>query len=98
MPISGCHDLPLATFNLPSRVFRHGCRRAECLERRWGGFFHTLSRGQDLPPATALRTNGNNTQTIVIPESPPPGGASHRSCGCAVAKRLNGEGGAATFF
>ena len=28
MPISGCHDLPLATFNLPSRVFRHGCRRA----------------------------------------------------------------------
>ena len=46
MPISGCHDLPLATFNLPSRVFRHGCRRAECLERRWGGFFHTLSRGQ----------------------------------------------------
>ena len=28
MPISGCHDLPLATFNLPSRVFRHGWRRA----------------------------------------------------------------------
>ena len=55
------------------------------------------SRGQDLPPATALRTNGNNTQTIVIPESPPQGGASHRSCGCAIAKRLNGEGGAATF-
>ena len=50
MPISGCHDLPLATFNLPSRVFRHGCRRAECLERRWGGFFHTLSRGQHMPP------------------------------------------------
>ena len=46
MPISGRHDLPLATFNLPSRVFRHGCRRAECLERRRGGFFHTLSRGQ----------------------------------------------------
>ena len=57
MPISGCHDLPLATFNLPSRVFRHGWRRAGCLERRWGGFFHTLSRGQDLPPAIALRTN-----------------------------------------
>ena len=37
MPISGCHDLPLATFNLPSRVFRHGCRRAECLERRCFG-------------------------------------------------------------
>ena len=62
MPISGCHALPLATFNLPSRVFRHGCRRAECLERRWGGFFHTLSRGQALPPANPLRTNGNNTQ------------------------------------
>ena len=28
------------------------------------------------------------------PESPPPGGASHRSCGCAVAKRLHGRGGA----
>ena len=45
MPLSGCHDLPLATFNLPSRVFRHGCRRAGCPERRWGGFFHILSRG-----------------------------------------------------
>ena len=32
MPISGCHDLPLATFNLPSRVFRHGWRRAGCPE------------------------------------------------------------------
>ena len=74
MPISGCHDLPLATFNLPSRVFRHGCRRAECLERRWGGFFHTLSRGQDLPPATALRTNGNNTQ-------------NHRHSGISAARR-----------
>ena len=46
MPISGCHDLPLATFNLPSRVFRHGCRRAECPKRRWGGFFHTLAGGR----------------------------------------------------
>ena len=27
-----------------------------------GEFFHTLSRGQYLPPAIALRTNGNNTQ------------------------------------
>ena len=60
MPISDCHDLPLATFNLPSRVFRHGCRRAEYPERRWGGFFHTLSRGQALAPATALSPNGNN--------------------------------------
>ena len=50
MPISGCHDLPLATFNLPSRVFRHGCRRAECLERRWGGFFHTHSRACERIP------------------------------------------------
>ena len=32
MPISGCHDLPLATFNLPSRVSRHSCRRAGCPE------------------------------------------------------------------
>ena len=54
MPISGCHDLPLATFNLPSRVFRHGCRRAGCPERRRGGFFHTLSSVQRLlaqPPS-----------------------------------------------
>ena len=63
MPISGCHDLPLATFNLPSRVFRHGCRRAECLERRWGGFFHTLSSGQHMPPQQALKTNGNSAPT-----------------------------------
>ena len=49
MPISGCHDLPLATFNLPSRVFRHGCRRAECPKRRWGGFFHTLAGGRWRP-------------------------------------------------
>ena len=49
------------------------------------------SRGQALPPATPLKTNGNNTPTIVIPESPPPGGASHRSCGYAVAKRLHGR-------
>ena len=57
MPISGCHDLPLATFNLPSRVFRHGCRRAECLERRWGGFFHTPPSGETAPngrPAAAF--------------------------------------------
>ena len=33
-------------------------------------------------------------KTVVIPESPPQGGASHRSCGCAVAKRLHGRGGA----
>ena len=46
MPISGRHDLPLATFNLPSRIFRHGCRRAGYPERRRGGFFHTHSRGQ----------------------------------------------------
>ena len=46
MPISGCHDLPLATFNLPSRVFRHGCRHAGCPERRWGGFFHILKSGR----------------------------------------------------
>ena len=55
MPISGCHDLPLATFNLPSRVFRHGCRRAECLERRWGGFFHIHSSArpaQRIKPST----------------------------------------------
>ena len=50
MPISGCHDLPLATFNLPSRVFRHGCRRAGCPERRRGGFFHILKRARERIP------------------------------------------------
>ena len=65
MPISGCHDLPLATFNLPSRVFRHGCRRAECPERRWGGFFHTLSRGQHTP---RHRSNPQRKKTVVIPD------------------------------
>ena len=58
MPISGCHDLPLATFNLPSRVFRHGCRRAECPERRWGGFFHTLGSGQTRMPPQSDGTRG----------------------------------------
>ena len=38
-----------------------------------GGFFHTLSRGQAPVPATALRTNGNNTPTIVI-------SAARRAC------------------
>ena len=80
MPISGCHDLPLATFNLPSRVFRHGCRHAECLERRWGGFFHTPSRGQALTPATALSPNGNNT--------PPP--SSFRTSFRASGRKISG--------
>ena len=104
MPISGCHDLPLATFNFPSRnSSQSNCKRIP--QNKNPSCRHSVaacvsdhSRGQALPPANPLRTNGNNTQTIVIPESPPPGGASHRSCGCAVAKRLNGEGGAAAFF
>ena len=80
MPISGCHDLPLATFNLPSRVFRHGCRRAECPKRRWGGFFHTLSRGQHMLPqqpskqtATAPRPSVSFSRPAgaAAPEIPP---------------------------
>ena len=42
MPISGCHDLPLATFNLPSRVFRHGCRRAGKFRNDDRGGFNPL--------------------------------------------------------
>ena len=49
MPISGCHDLPLATFNLPSRVFRHGCRRAECPERRRGGCTRSREHVKESP-------------------------------------------------
>ena len=71
MPISGCHDLPLATFNLPSRVFRHGCRRAGCLERRRGGFFHTLSSVQRLLP-----------QRLSVQTAPP-----HRHSGISAARR-----------
>ena len=144
MPISGCHDLPLATFNLPSRnrpqtnakespkpktsspappqggvpstLWRHACLTTPVVKpsppqspseqtattpphkTKKPSCRHSVaacvsdhSRGQALPPANPLRTNGNNTQTIVIPESPPQGGASHRSCGCAVAKRLHGR-------
>ena len=59
MPISGCHDLPLATFNLPSRnnlqnkpnsaatMSLPRSRFATAREGRAGGapgeFFHTLS-------------------------------------------------------
>ena len=49
------------------------------------------SRGQHTP---RHQSNLQRKKTVVIPESPPQGGASHRSCGCAVAKRLHGRGGA----
>ena len=83
MPISGCHDLPLATFNLPSRVFRHGCRRAECLERRWGGFFHTLSRGQHMPPQRLPIQQQKNPPNQKPPRAVSPEAAcvSDHSCG-----------------
>ena len=83
MPISGCHDLPLATFNLPSRVFRHGCRRAECLERRWGGFFHTLSRGQHMPPQRLPIQPQKNPPNQKPPRAVSPEAAcvSDHSCG-----------------
>ena len=68
MPISGCHDLPLATFNLPSRnnlqnkpnsaaTMSLPCSRFATAQpqRRWGGFFHTLSRSQ-APATTAARS------------------------------------------
>ena len=64
MPISGCHDLPLATFNLPSRVFRHGCRRAKCPKRRWGGFFHTLHSAHSRLPVSSsgIEPSGSATR------------------------------------
>ena len=78
MPISGCHDLPLATFNLPSRVFRHGCRRAGCPERRRGGFFHTLSRGVTAPnerscvrPAQQIKPSKNSSCSRNRPQNKP---------------------------
>ena len=52
------------------------------------------SCGQHMPPQRLPIQPQKNPPPIVIPESPPPGGASHRSCGCAVAKRLHGRGGA----
>ena len=200
MPISGCHDLPLVTFNLPSRnnlqnkpnsaatLWRHACLTTpehvkespnppnpSCCRSRGGkpcSQHMPGQREQDTPekkpeplaappaaavawpvhrpthaPATTLKTNGNSAPpppkttpravtlwrhacltTPVVkpslpqrlpvqpqknpppssfrnfhsaqaegkrPESPPQGGASHRSCGCAVAKRLHGRGEAA---
>ena len=68
MPISGCHDLPLATFNLPSRVFRHGCRRAECPKRRWGGFIHTLSSAR---PAQRITPPPNSKKSKPLVQSFP---------------------------
>ena len=39
--------------------------------KQLGGFFHTLSRGQALAPAIALKTNGNNaplkTKNLLVP-------------------------------
>ena len=74
MPISGCHDLPLATFNLPSRnnlqnkpnsaaTMSLPCSRfATAQEGGAGGapreFFHTLSRGQAPAPAAANMVGG----------------------------------------
>ena len=43
MPISGCHDLPLATFNLPSRNGSQSNRkRIPPPPRRLGGGFNPL--------------------------------------------------------
>ena len=66
MPISGCHDLPLATFNLPSRNNLQNkpnsaatmslpcCREATAREGGAGGapreFFHTPPMVKLLPP------------------------------------------------
>ena len=49
---------------LPSLIPRAAAPAAACVSGR--------STGQHMPPQQALKTNGNNTQTIVIPESLPP--------------------------
>ena len=74
MPISGCHDLPLATFNLPSRN-RPQTNAKESPKPKTsspappqGGVPSTLWRHACLttpvvkpsPPQQALKTNGNN--------------------------------------
>ena len=72
MPISGCHDLPLATFNLPSRN-RPQTNAKESPKPKTsspappqGGVPSTLWRHasdhsrQALAPAIALKTNGNS--------------------------------------
>ena len=93
MPISGCHDLPLATFNLPSRVFRHGCRRAEYPERRWGGFFHTLSRGQHMLPQQPSKQTATAPPLNLCRSQAPLGNASReaplRIPAPAIAPRTN---------
>ena len=66
MPISGCHDLPLATFNLPSRNSSQSNRK-RIHQTKKPSCRHSVatcvsdhSRGQALAPAIALKTNGNN--------------------------------------
>ena len=62
MPISGCHDLPLATFNLPSRNRSQNKRNntAQLNLCRSQAPLGNASREAPLripAPATALRTN-----------------------------------------
>ena len=70
MPISGCHDLPLATFNLPSRVFRHGCRRAGKFRNDdRGGRWEVAGRGAGIKkiiviPEFSFRASGRKISGI----------------------------------
>ena len=74
MPLSGCHDLPLATFNLPSRNSSQSNRKRipqtknllACPAAGRGAVNSVAacvsdhSRGQALAPANPLSPNGNN--------------------------------------
>ena len=59
MPISGRHDLSLAIFNFPSRVFRHGCRRAGKFRNgdRGGGDGRLLGGALELKKSSSFRTS-----------------------------------------
>ena len=60
MPISGCHDLPLATFNLPSRNGSQSNRKRIPPPADWGeGLIRCAGRPQEwsfgaVPPQDSL--------------------------------------------
>ena len=70
---------------------RTGFRRARGSGRR---LWRELDYGRGcerILPTVVPEIGRGDSRDGKHPESPPPGGASHRRCGCAVAKRLHGR-------
>ena len=83
MPISGCHDLPLATFNLPwSTHARHRSNLQRKKQHRHSGIF----RVADLGPGTMPRGKYPESPApagshALISRTPTPGGMLHANLG-----------------